>query len=202
MYSPPYIFFHYEKGYRWDEGTDPILQNLPTLNDAPPERLPSLTINASQPDALMTWLETNNAALISDLIIFLDPTSDTPRPQRWCILFNKLAEEATNIQNLSVYWDAEGPIHIGLGKSVVFVRGLALLKVKKSLDIGGFYAKNWPRYLEEKMGLKPVNKDDIPGTLREKSLRTFQRGTEHLNPWVDTEDGRWDIPGNGPFGFF
>ena len=138
MYSPPYIFFHSQKGYWWEQGTDPTLQKLPTLNNAPHDRLPSLAINVSQPDALMTWLEINNAALISDLTIFLDATDVAPSPQRWCVLFNKLQQEATNIQNLSVYWDAECPIHIGLGKSVVFVRGLALLKVKRSVDIGGF----------------------------------------------------------------
>ena len=160
MYSPPYIFFHSPKGYRWEEGTDPGLQKLSTLNDAPHNLLPSLAINVSQPDALMTWLEINNAALISDLTISLD-AAYVASPQRWCVLFDKLRQEATNIQNLSVYWDAEGPIHIGLGKSVVFVRGLALLKIKRSVEIGGFYAKHWPRYLEENMGLKPVNKHKI-----------------------------------------
>jgi len=196
MYSPPYLFFHSRKGYWWAQGTDPALQKLPTLNDTPHDLLPSLTINVSQPDALMTWLEINNGALISDLTIFLDATDVAPSPQRWCVLFHKLQREATNIQNLSVYWDAEGPIHIGLGKSVVFVRGLALLKVKRSVDIGGFYAKHWPRYLEENMGLKPVNKDCVPGSSWERSLRNYQRGTERLNPWIDTKDGIWDIPGS------
>lgn len=194
MYSPPYIFFHSRKGYWWKQGTDPSLQKLPTLNNAPHDLLPSLAINVSQPDTLMTWLEINNAALISDLTIFLNATYDAPSPQRWCVLFDKLRREATNIQNLSVYWDAEGPIHIGLGKSVVFVRGLALLKVKRSVDIGGFYAKHWPRYLEENMGLKPVNKDNVPGSPWEALLRNYQRGTERLNPWIDSKDGIWDIP--------
>lgn len=54
-----------------------------------------------------------------------------------------------------VYWDAERPIHIGLGRSVVFIRGLVLLKVNKSIDICGSYAKHWPRYIEKKMGLRP-----------------------------------------------
>ncbi|KAF2635758.1 hypothetical protein P280DRAFT_473661 [Massarina eburnea CBS 473.64] len=188
MYSPPYIYFHGQRGYRWRDGTDPTLQKLRSLNDAPHDRLSSLTINVSQPDALMTWLETNNAALITDLSIFLNAYFDAPTPQRWCILFNKLQQEATNIQNLSVYWDWEDITHPGLGRSVVFVRGLALLKVKTSLDIGGFYAKLWPRYLEENMGLVPVNKNDIPGSDWERLLRDYQRGTEHLNPWVDTED--------------
>jgi hypothetical protein len=194
MYSPPYIFFHSRKGYWWKQGTDPALQKLPTLNDAPHDLLPSLAINVSQPDALMAWLEINNAALISDLTIFLDATSAAPSPQRWCVLFDKLQREATNIQNLSIYWDAEGPFHIGLGRSVVFVRGLALLKVKRSVDVGGFYAKHWPSYLEENMGLRPVNKDNVPGSAWEGLLRNYQRGTERLNPWMDTKDGIWDIP--------
>ncbi|KAF1948862.1 hypothetical protein CC80DRAFT_497951 [Byssothecium circinans] len=197
MYAPPYIFFHSPKGYRWEEGTDPTLHKLPTLNDVPHDRLPSLAINVSQPDTLMTWLEKNNAALISDLTVFVDACCDSPSPQRWCVLFNKLQQEATNIQNLIVYWDSEGPIHIGLGKSVVFVRGLALLKVKRSVDIGGFYAKHWPRYLEKKMGLKPVDKDDVPGSPWVGILRKYQRGTERLNPWIDTKDGIWDIPISG-----
>ena len=196
MYSPPYIFFHGRKGYRWEEGTDPALQKLPTLNNAPHNLLPSLAINVSQPDALMTWLEINNAALISDLTIILDAACDAPSPQRWCVLFDKLRREATNIQNLSVYWDSEGPIHIGLGKSVVFVRGLALLKIKRSVNIGGFYAKHWPRYLEENMGLKPVNENNVPGNPWERLLKNYQRGTERLNPWIDTKDGIWDVPGS------
>lgn len=188
------------KGYWWKEGTDPALQKLPTLNDAPHDLLPSLGINVSRPDALMTWLETNNAALISDLTIILEaPYNVRTSPQRWCVLFDKLQREATNIQTLSIYWDAEGPIHIGLGKSVVFVRGLALLKVKKSVDIEGFYATHWPRYLEEKMGLKPVDKSNVPGSSWEGLLRNYQKGTERRNPWIDTEDGKWDIPTSFPF---
>ena len=74
---------------------------------------------------------------------------------------------------------------------MVFIRGLAQLKVKKSVEIGGFYAKHWPRYLEEKMGLKPVDKQRVPGSSWEWSLRDYQEGTERLNPWVDTKDGSW-----------
>ena len=93
-----------------------------------------------------------------------------------------------------MYWDAEGPIHIGLGKSVVFVRGLAQLKVEKSLEIGGFYATHWPRYFEEKMALKPVDKNIFSGRPWVGMLKKYQRGTASRNPWVDTEDGLWDIP--------
>jgi hypothetical protein len=200
MYSSPYIFFHSPVGCKWAHGTDPALQKLHTLNDAPNDLLPSLTINVSQPEALMTWLGTNNAALISSLSIFLDATSRSSSPPRWCRLFDKLQREATNIQHLSVYWDAEGPwgtrppwnmddpLHFGLGRSVVFIRGLAQLKVKKSVEIGGFYARHSPRYLEEKMGLKPVDKQNIPGSSWVWSLRDYQNGTERFNPWINTKD--------------
>lgn len=200
MYSSPYIFFHDGKGHRWAKGTDPALQKLDTLNDASKELLPSLIVNVSEPDSLMTWLGTNSAALISDLFIFVRATSFAPSPQRWCLLFDKLQREATNIQHLSVYWDAEGPwgtkppwnlddpLHFGLGQSVVFVRGLALLKVKRSVEISGLYAVHWPTYLEEKIGLMPVNKQNLPGTPRNRSLRDYQKGTERLNPWTNGED--------------
>jgi hypothetical protein len=194
MYSAPYIFFHSQKGYSWREGTNPALQKLSTLNDAPDDLLRSVTINVSQPEALITWLETNNAAVISDLTVFVAADTEAPTPQRWCLLFDKLQREATNIQNLSVYWDAEGPIHIGLGKSVVFICGLAQLKVERSLEIGGFYAMHWPKYLEKKMALKPVDKNIFPGSPWVGMLKEYQRGTESRNPWVTTEDGWWDVP--------
>ncbi|KAI9692819.1 MAG: hypothetical protein M1822_004813 [Bathelium mastoideum] len=205
MYSPPYIFFHHPKGYSWDEGTDPALHKLRTLNDAPDGLIPSLTINVSQPDALMTWLRKNNAALISDLFVFVDAASPAASAQRWYLLFDKLRRKAMNIQNLSVYWDADGPWgrptpwrledvgHSGLGKSVVFVRGLALLKVKKSVNITGWYAKLWPGYLKEKLGLEPVDKQNVPGSYRRRELKDYQRGTQRLNPWTDTKDTvPWD----------
>jgi len=177
------MFFHRQEGWSWQKGTEP----------APDDLLQSVAINVSQPDALVTWLETNDAAVISDLTVFVDATDHAPSPQRWCLLFDKLQREATKIQDLSVYWDAEGH-RIGLGRSVVFVRGLAQLKVERSLEIGGQYAMHWPRYLEEKMGLKPVNKDIFPGSPWVGILRKYQRGTENRDPRVITEDGIWDLP--------
>lgn len=205
MYSPPYIFFHSRTGFRWEDRVDPILQKLKSLNDAPSDLLPSLTINVSQPGALMTWLSTNDAALITNLFIFVDPVvSVSPSPQQWCRLFDKLQQDATNLQGLTVYWDAEGPwgtrkpwtiediVHVGLGRSVVFIHGLAQLKVKESVEISSFYAKYWPRYLEEKIGLKPVK--NISKGYWERALRDYQDYTERLNPWVDTEDGSLTYP--------
>ena len=187
MYSPPYIFFHSYKGFRWNDAVDPTLLKLKSLNDAPNELLPSLTINVSRPGTLMDWLSTNNAALITNLFIFVDAViSVASSPQQWCRLFDKLQQDATNLQTLTVYWDTEG-LNVRLGKSLVFVRKLAQLKVKESVEIGGFYAKYWPRYLEEKICLKPIEK--VSKGYLERLLRDYQGFTERLNPWVDTEDG-------------
>ena len=205
MYPPPCIFFHGGGVHKWAKGTDPALQELHTLNDAPKELLPSLTVKVSQPEALTTWLETNNAALISDLFILTNWFGRPSIPPVWCRLFDKLQREATGIQHLNVYWDAHGPwgtrppwdidepFHLGLGTSVVFVRGLAQLKVKKEVEIGGFYSKHWPRYLEDKMGLKPVNKNNLPGSSWEWSLRDYQKGTEKFNPWTNTKDENFEF---------
>lgn len=80
----------------------------------------------------------------------------------------------------------DDPVHFGMGRSVVFLRGLVQLKVKEGVEIGGFYAKHWPRYLEEKMGLKPVNKQNLSRNSWERSLRDYQNGTERFNPWTNT----------------
>lgn len=195
MCSPPYIFFH----SRVEEGTNPALHNLHTLNDAPNDILPSLTINVSQPKALLTWLGIKSATLITNLPNLLDATSRPSGTPLWCQLFDKLQREATNIQHLRIYWDAEGPwgtgppwrlegpLHFGLGRSVVFLRGLVQLKVKKGVEIGGFYAEHSPRYLE-KMGWKPFDKQNIPVSFWERLSRDYQSGTSRFNPWTNTKD--------------
>ncbi|KAF2129198.1 hypothetical protein P153DRAFT_366631 [Dothidotthia symphoricarpi CBS 119687] len=202
MYPPPYLIFNRPVGYTWEAGADPASQILDSLNDAPIDLLPGLTIRVAEPDALVVWLETNNAALITDLYIFVGPTIDGPSPERWCRLFNKLHQDATNLKHLDVYWDAEGPwdhskppwdideiLHFGLGESVVFVRGLARLNVSQSVKIGGFYAKHWPPYLEEKLGIRPIN---IQAGIKDwdRLLKGYQKGTERLNPWTDKKDRR------------
>ena len=152
------------------------------MNNAPHDLLPSLSINVSKPDTLLAWLDTNNAALISDLTIFVEPV-DT-RPQPWCALFRKLQNEATGVENLDIYWDAEwggGLLSwLGLGKSLEFVREVAKLKVRNPVVIRGFYGRNWPGYLEQNMGLRPV--EDFSSNGKKRSLRIYQKGTEHLNP--------------------
>ena len=69
---------------------------------------------------------------------------------------------------------------------MVFVRGLANLKVKESVELKGFYAKNWPRYLERRMRVKLI--EEFDEGYGEQALRDYQEGTEELNPRVQMED--------------
>lgn len=200
MYDPPYMFFN-AFGHRFSDGTDPKLQSFKTLNDAPKDLLPSLTVNISGPDPLLAWLDNNDASLITDLFLFLLPFRP-PTAQQWCPLFDRLSREATNIQTLRIYfdadgpwgtkppWDIEDPIHYGMGHSVVFIRGVARLKVHKSLEIEGFYAVHWPAYLEERIGLKPVVKEYAYGSYDARALRDYRDETIRLNPWTQTKDTR------------
>ncbi|KAF9694500.1 hypothetical protein EKO04_007301 [Ascochyta lentis] len=182
--NKPCIFFDKLQGFEWEEGTDPLLQALTTLNDAPPWLLSSLTVNVSEPDALLTWIDTNNAALITELFIYCPATAITPHA--WCRLFDRLSQEATNIQDLQVYWDWDWesitPSMAGLGKSLTFVRALGALKVKGNLTICGFYAKNWPMYLSGRIGTPPFNPQISKGNEWEIALERYQFGTEALMP--------------------
>jgi hypothetical protein len=179
----PYIFFHRASGYRWEEGTDPILLNCRSINEeAVQHLLSSLSINVSQPDALLAWLEINDASYITSLHVHLDAYYKAPSATRWSRLFEKLGREATNLQHLSVYWDHEGYIHRGLGMDISFVQALVQLKVAKTISIRGFYAQRWPEYIEEKMGLKPFDDENIPGTAWSRMLKSYQKGTEGIRP--------------------
>ena len=179
----PYIFFHSPSGHWWEEGTDPILLNCRSINEeAVQHLLSSLSVNVSKPDALLAWLETNDASYITALHVHLDAYDKAPSAARWSRLFEKLRREATNLQHLSVYWDHEGYLHRGLGKDISFVQALVQLKVTKTISIGGFYAQRWPEYLEEKMGLKPSNDQNIPGSTWSRMLKNYQKGTEGIRP--------------------
>src|SRR5271170_7614577 len=68
----PYIFFHSPSGHWWEEGTDPILLNCRSINEeAVQHLLSSLSVNVSKPDALLAWLETNDASYITALHVHL-----------------------------------------------------------------------------------------------------------------------------------
>ena len=55
---------------------------------------------------------------------------------------------------------------------------LVQLQMTKTISIRGFYAQRWPEYLEEKMGLKPVDDQNIPGSTWSRMLKVIKKGTE------------------------
>jgi hypothetical protein len=72
----------------------------------------------------------------------------------YLILLDLLAKEATGLRYVELAWDSdlEAPWDKGLGDDVDFVRALGKIKGLSKLTIGGYYAKEWPVYLETEMG--------------------------------------------------
>lgn len=72
----------------------------------------------------------------------------------WLQLLQVLAEEASGLRYIKLGWGADlaGWWGEGLGDNLDFVRALGKIQQLKKLVIEGYYAKNWPAYLDEKMG--------------------------------------------------
>jgi hypothetical protein len=108
--------------------------------------------------------------------VFYNPQSGPP----WCKLFRKLAADATGLRQIYIFWDSELTFgHSGGGADVDVVRALAEIRGLQKLEIDGYFAKEWPAYLQRKTGLTvwtPIGREDW--YLRE--LRKFQRDTRDL----------------------
>lgn len=148
-------------------------------------------INVSNPTHLFQWLRNNDATQLSTLSIFSSATdidddallknpfrsTSCTKTSEWQRLFELLATDgvAPNLKRLEVFWDCEGSLR-GLGKSVDFIRALGKLRPKEHVKISGFYALNWPDFLEREMGVPVIVDRQSVG------LGGFQRGTESLIP--------------------
>ncbi|KFY38801.1 hypothetical protein V494_04195 [Pseudogymnoascus sp. VKM F-4513 (FW-928)] len=100
----------------------------------------------------------------------------------WCKLLKKLADEATGLEYVYVNLDAaEDCGHYGAGKDLNFVRALGRMKVSRKMEIDGYFATEWPRYLERKLGM-PVWDTQGHSQSYLRWLRDYQRGTESLIP--------------------
>lgn len=83
---------------------------------------------------------------------------------QWLRLLHILSEKTTGLRSIKLVWDAirdypSNSIHIGgekrgLGDNVLFVRALARIQGLEKLEIGGYYAKHWPQYLEDNMNVQ------------------------------------------------
>ncbi|TVY13898.1 hypothetical protein LARI1_G006212 [Lachnellula arida] len=78
----------------------------------------------------------------------------------WLQLLRILAEEAGGMRCIELGWGAkcefpwQGATERGLGDNLDFVRALGRIKGLEKLVISGYYAKNWPAYLEERMHVR------------------------------------------------
>jgi hypothetical protein len=128
----------------------------------------------------------------------------------WLHLLYILAKEASGLRCIELGWgaDLKGTWRRGLGDNLDFVRALGRIQKLEKLVIKGYYAKNWPAYLDEKMGTRVQAVGGLPcrqgrerreGDLddveleheafiretNEKNLQVFreyQQGTEGLIP--------------------
>jgi len=84
----------------------------------------------------------------------------------WLQLLYILADEASGLRCIELGWgvNSDIPGARGLGDNLDFVRALGKIRGLEKLAIKGYYAKRWPAYLEERMG---VRVQAIPGHYRE-----------------------------------
>lgn len=72
----------------------------------------------------------------------------------WLQFLDILAEEAIGLRCIEHAWgaDLDAMWRGGLGDNLDFVRALGKIQTLEKLVIKGYYAKNWPAYLDENMG--------------------------------------------------
>jgi hypothetical protein len=113
---------------------------------------------------------------------FLGPQDPDYSGPVWCKLLNRLAADATDLERVYVYLDAEVSMgHYGAGKDLNFVRALGRMKVSEKMEITGYFAVEWPRYLERKLGM-PVWNEQSQSQDELRWLREYQQGTQNLIP--------------------
>lgn len=193
MTNRPLFQFFNKAGYFYIKDRDgkPDFRNvLQVCRDDGQDGIGDFDVSVSDPRGLLKWLQQPENSLdhLVTLSLFIEATTlDSMLPPTismwgdqtaddWLRLFEYISPMLTNLKNLSVYWDCEG-CHRGLGKSLAFIRALAKLRPSEGVTLAGFYAVNWPNYLENEMQVAVV-KDMIP----HHGLRSFQVGTEVLWP--------------------
>lgn len=154
-----------------------------------------------------------NVKLVKTLQIWVPWGSDLAP---WLQLLHFLAEEATGLRSLELGWGANcaslphlerGANERGLGDNLDFVRTLGNIRGLEELVIEGYYAKNWPAYLERRLGMRvraicghcreeqelregdlsifDLKVKKLKRKMAEKDLQAFreyQQGTEDLIP--------------------
>jgi hypothetical protein len=142
-----------------------------------------------------------NVKLVKTLHIWVPWMADLAP---WLQLLTLLAKEAIGLRSIKFGWGAncESSWHLeqerGLGDNLDFVRTLGKIQGLEKLVIEGFYAKNWPGFLERKMAVRVraicvqeylnsegSEDEEFIQKLNEtnlKQFREYQQGTESLIP--------------------
>ena len=94
----------------------------------------------------------------------------------WYKLLDELARDAAGLRHIYIYWSFK--CSGAAGKDLQFVRRLGKLQRLQSMDLDGYYAKQWPSYLARKLGIEVQEEQPSLPTLKKK----YQRGTENLLP--------------------
>lgn len=148
----------------------------------------------ANPEGILQWLKQIgpvNTKLLKRVCIVVDAvwstvarpsTRDRPRGgSRWYKLLNRLAQEATGLRHIYMYWEAQDTCgDYGAGADVRFVRELVKIRGLQSVVINGFYGKQWPKYMTEKMGVAVQEAGRGPAMWQ--SLRKYQQRTEGIIP--------------------
>ncbi|KAK4539375.1 hypothetical protein LTR36_011005 [Oleoguttula mirabilis] len=94
----------------------------------------------------------------------------------WRTLFSRLAT-MTHIRELVVSWDAELSMgHPGGGADLGLVRRLGRMDFLERLTIGGYFAKEWPGYLGDRV--MDLRIDDWDG----QGMAEYQKRVTDLSP--------------------
>ena len=81
-------------------------------------------------------------------------TNTPPNGPRWCELLGKLFSEVKCLEEMVLYLDSEPTVnHWGPAVDAKFVQTLGKFSNLQKLEIRGYFAKEWPGYLEQRTGL-------------------------------------------------
>lgn len=129
----------------------------------------------------LQWLETLNPSLMQSLgqiDLYVRPAYHL----EWPALLNKLSTEAVGLQVLDVFLVVEPSANQwGAALDVEFVRALGRFQDLSTMELRGWFPKEWPEYLESKTGLDVFKESEHEGWYL-KSLRRFQSMLDRQSP--------------------
>jgi len=137
----------------------------------------------------LRWLEQIGPANVKhikmmrlDVHAFYLPSFDDEEKKdiSWYTLLKRLAAYATGLRDLEVCWETGDPafLHEGGGADTRFVRMLGEIQGLETLTIDGYFAKEWPGYLERRMGVCPILKQKDETYLEQ--LKKYQQRLEDI----------------------